>query len=180
MTHDPSRFPIGPFDEPFPVTADHVVRWIYEIADLPGQLRAAVDALPQGGLDTPYRDGGWTARQVVHHVADSHINSYVRFKWALTEATPTIKAYDEKAWAELPDAANVGVETSLALLDALHARWTGLLTALTADDLERRFVHPESGDTIKLKTNVGIYAWHGAHHVAHVKLAGQRAAGVGA
>ncbi|HUJ73972.1 MAG TPA: putative metal-dependent hydrolase [bacterium] len=140
--------------------------WIGDIADLPGKARAAVAGLTQAQLDTPYRDGGWTVRQVVHHLADSHMNSFVRFKLALTEASPTIKAYDEKLWALTADA-GLDVASSLALLEGLHTRWAALLSNLAPEQWERTFVHPESG-VQKLDRTLQVYAWHCKHHVAHI------------
>ncbi len=160
-------YPIGPFTPPDPVIRDHVTAWIDDIAGLPADLRRTVSALTDGQLDTPYRPGGWTVRQVVHHLPDSHMNSLIRFKWALTEDRPVIKAYDEKGWALLPDARGP-IGPSLDLLDALHRRWTGLLGSLTWAQLQREFVHPESG-AVGLAVNVGAYAWHGRHHLAHVE-----------
>ena len=126
-------------------------------------------------LATPYRDGGWTTRQVIHHVADSHVNAYVRTRWLLTEDRPTLKAYDEKAWAELPDAALAPIELSLALIDALHARWHALLTSVADAEFSREIVHPDRGP-MSLETLVQMYAWHGRHHLAHLQLvAGQPA-----
>ena len=139
---------------------------IVHVEQLPARLRAVVEPLTDAQLDTPYRPDGWTVRQVVHHLADSHLNSLVRFKWALTEERPTIKAYYEERWAELADYA-APLELALAWLDTLHARWVVLLRALTPDQLAREFVHPDSGPT-RLDVNVGIYAWHGRHHLAHV------------
>ena len=165
-TADP-RYPIGEFLPPDPVTHDQVAAWIDDIAALPADLRRTVSALTGGQLDTPYRPGGWTVRQVVHHLPDSHMNSLVRFKWALTEDRPVIKAYDEKGWAGLPDARGP-IGPSLDLLDALHRRWAVLLRSLTWAQLQREFVHPESGP-IALAVNVGAYAWHGRHHLAHVE-----------
>lgn len=161
------RYPIGQFDPPPTISADQVAWWIDEIEHLPAVLRSTVEPLTQAQLSTPYRPDGWQVRQVVHHVADSHINSYVRFKWALTEERPTIKAYFEDRWAELSDYSTVPVEVSLALLDSLHARWVALLRSLDENDLRREFVHPEWGP-VSLATTVGIYAWHGRHHVAHI------------
>ena len=166
------RYPIGKFLPPDPVTRDQVAAWIDDIAGLPGDLRRTVSALTDGHLDTPYRPGGWTVRQVVHHLPDSHMNSLVRFKWALTEDRPVIKAYDEKGWAGLPDARGP-IGPSLELLDALHRRWTELLGSLTWAQLQREFVHPESGP-VALTVNVGAYAWHGRHHLAHVERLIQR------
>lgn len=167
------RFPIGRFETPAVVTAEQISGWIDDIARLPGDVRRAVTDLDDGQLDSTYRPGGWTVRQVVHHLADSHTNSVVRFKWALTERHPTIKAYDERAWAELVDSrAPVGL--SLDLLDALHARWVVLLRNLGAVHLARRFRHPESGDDVRLDANIGVYAWHGRHHLAHITALAER------
>ncbi len=162
------RHPIGPFEAPAEITPEHIAGWIDAIEALPAQLRATVEPLAEAQLDTPYRPGGWTVRQVVHHVADSHLNSLMRFKWALTEERPTIKDYREQRWAELADA-QLPVGPSLDLLAALHTRWVALLRSLDGDDWQREFVHPESGP-VALGVNVGIYAWHGRHHRAHVEL----------
>jgi hypothetical protein len=167
------RYPIGKFTFDKEPGADEVVRLIDDIADAPARLRAAVEGLSEQQLDTPYRPGGWTVRQVVHHVPDSHLNSYVRFRLALTEDEPTIKPYDEAQWAELGDARTAPVELSLALLDALHERWVILLRSLSASDLERKFVHPELGEVALIK-NVALYSWHGRHHVAHVNSLKER------
>ncbi|HEU4387464.1 MAG TPA: bacillithiol transferase BstA [Blastocatellia bacterium] len=161
------RYPIGKFTFDKEAGPDDVKRFIDDIAAAPNRLRAAVEGLTEQQLDTPYRPGGWTVRQVVHHVPDSHLNSYVRFKLALTETEPTIKPYDEAQWAELTDARSAPVELSLALLDALHSRWIVLLRSLSPADLKRKFVHPELGEVPLIK-NVALYAWHGKHHVAHV------------
>ena len=165
--NDP-RYPIGPFSPPRSVTAEDRQRWIEAIATTPQALRDAVQNLTDDQLDTPYREGGWTVRQVVHHVADSHINSYTRFRLALTEQEPTIKPYDEVAWAELPDAKGEPLEPSLRLLEALHHRWVVLLESLTPEDYQRTFKHPETGRTFSLETNLALYAWHGQHHTAHI------------
>ncbi len=130
-------------------------------------MRAAIAGLNEEQLDTPYRDGGWTVRQVVHHVADSHMNAYVRFRLALTEQEPVIKPYDEAAWAELADAKDAPPEISLALIDALHDRWTRLLRSMSGADFLRQFRHPELG-AVPLEKNLALYAWHGKHHVAHI------------
>ncbi|SET91111.1 YfiT family bacillithiol transferase [Paenibacillus sp. NFR01] len=160
------RYPIGPFQFDGEMTGSVASDWIDEIAALPGLLREAVADLDQDQLDTPYRPEGWTVRQVIHHVADSHMNAYTRFKLALTEERPTIKPYNETKWAELPDY-QLPVETSLVLLESLHERWTRVLRALTPDDMEKTFIHPESGE-VPLGRNIGIYAWHGKHHLAHI------------
>lgn len=162
---DPLRFPIGRWSVPNDAPAA-AARLIDAVERAPAELRAAVDGLTDARLDTPYRDGGWTVRQVVHHVADSHMNAYVRFKKALTEDAPAITAYDEKTWAELADA-RLPVAPSLALLDALHLRWVTVLRAMRPDDFARPYRHPEMGD-VPLRTALGIYGWHGAHHTAHV------------
>ena len=167
MTHDP-RYPIGPFTAPATVTSDAIERWIGEIERLPTAFRAAVEPLTEAQLDTPYRPGGWTVRQLVHHVPDSHLSSYVRCKWTLTENRPTIKAYDEKLWAELPDSRDTPVAVSLALLESLHTRWVVLLRSLTPADREREFIHPETGSALSLNTIIALYAWHGRHHLAHI------------
>ncbi|MEM9556131.1 MAG: YfiT family bacillithiol transferase [Acidobacteriota bacterium] len=161
------RYPIGQFDHEGPVSDAELEAWIDQIEALPGALRAAVDGLDDAQLDTRYRPGGWTLRQVVHHVPDSHLNAYIRFKWALTETEPIIKAYDEVGWAALADIPSVPISTSLDLLAALHARWVLLLRSLTRDDLARGFIHPDSGP-VQLAWNVGNYAWHGRHHLAHI------------
>jgi len=167
MSTEDERYPIGQFEPPASIDPPRILDWIDDIAALPADFRAAVTPLSDSQLDTPYRAGGWTVRQVTHHVADSHINSFVRFKWALSEERPTIKAYDEQAWAELPDTLSAPVELSLDLLERLHARWDVLLRGLDESAFRREFVHPVSGP-VDLATNVGIYAWHGRHHLAHV------------
>jgi hypothetical protein len=141
---------------------------VARIAAAPAALRAAVAGLSDAQLDTPYRPGGWTVRQVVHHVPDSHLNAYVRIRLALTEDTPTIKPYEEARWAELPDARTLPIEVSLALLEGLHARWVGLLGGLGPADGARQFHHPEHGRLITVDELIAMYAWHGEHHVAHV------------
>lgn len=161
------RYPIGEFSPPDTVLQDQVDDWIGDIAALPRDLRRTVSTLSDAQLDTPYRPGGWTVRQVVHHLPDSHMNSFIRFKWALTEDRPTIKAYDEKGWAVLPDS-EAPIAGSLDLLDALHRRWVSLLQRLSRAQLQREFVHPESGPAT-LAITVGSYAWHGRHHLAHVE-----------
>ncbi len=167
------RFPIGPFDASAEVTASKIEGWIDEIARFPAKLRAVVEPLTVEQLETRYRPGGWRVRQVVHHLADSHMNSFVRFKWALTEDRPRIKAYFEERWANLADYGEVPVSTSIAFLAALHDRWVVLLRALSEEDLGREFVHPDSGP-VRLDLNIGIYAWHGRHHLAHITSLAER------
>lgn len=162
------RYPVGRFTMPEEPAADaEVAAWIDEIERFPADLRAAVEPLTEEQLDSRYRPEGWTVRQVVHHCADSHANSFVRFKWALTEDEPTIKAYFEDRWAELEDY-RLPIAAGLDHLDALHARWVVLLRALGPDDLARGFTHPETGGRVRLDGNTAFYAWHGRHHLAHV------------
>jgi len=142
--------------------------WISEIEQLPMKLNEAVRGLSEEQLNLVYREGGWTLRQVVHHIADSHMNSFIRFKLALTEDTPTIKPYYEDRWAELQDSVNTDVKLSIILIEALHRRWVILLKSLNDSDFRRQFHHPESLKMVRLDYNVGLYAWHGNHHVAHI------------
>ncbi|TXK74086.1 YfiT family bacillithiol transferase [Paenibacillus sp. N3.4] len=160
------RYPIGPFAYEGDLTSEVIAGWIQDIEAAPAQLKEAVKNLSDDQLDTAYRPGGWTLRQVVHHLADSHINSYTRFKLALTEDNPTIKPYMEEKWAELPDS-RLPVDISLSLLASLHGRWVVLLRSLQPSDLEKTFIHPDSG-IVTLGLNIGIYAWHGRHHIAHI------------
>ncbi len=161
------RYPIGKFQLPQTITPEHHAQWIQTIAQTPAQMRKAVEGLSDVQLDTPYREGGWTVRQVVHHVPDSHINSYVRFKLALTEDEPTIKPYREQDWALLADSRDTPIEVSLDLLDSLHRRWVVLLESLNPSDYAKAFMHPDSGRNT-LERAVALYASHGSHHVAHI------------
>lgn len=161
------RYPVGRFQRPESLDEAERRRAIDAVAAAPTQLRAAVAGLTDVQLDTPYRPDGWTVRQVVHHVPDSHMNAYVRFKLALTEDEPTIKPYDEARWAELADTRETPVESSLALLDRLHDRWVRLLRSMSADDFARRLRHPEMG-VQRLDQVLALYDWHGRHHVGHV------------
>jgi hypothetical protein len=161
------RYPIGKFSWSGSQTAAERSHRIDEIAATPAHMRQAVAGLGAGQLDTQYRDGGWTIRQVVHHLPDSHMNSYIRFRFALTENEPTIKPYDEAQWAQLIDARTAPIEASLKLLEGLHERWALLLRSLSTDDVKRRFHHPELG-VVTIDQYIALYAWHGAHHVAHI------------
>ncbi len=165
-TMDDLRYPVGKFEFPESVSAADLAGFLDQIAAAPARMQAAVAGLIDAQLDTPYRPGGWTVRQVVHHVPDSHMNSYTRFRLALTEDSPTIKPYDEARWAELADA-RLPPEPSLTLLESLHARWVPLLRSLSAADWKRTFRHPELG-LVSLENNAALYAWHGRHHVAHI------------
>jgi hypothetical protein len=164
---DALRYPIGRFTAPAEVTPALLAEWIAELDRLPGALAAAVHGLTPAQLDALYRPGGWTVRQVVHHVADSHTHALVRTKQALAEDAPLVLPYDERAWATLPDVEAVPVGDALAFLDALHRRWTGLLRALDEDALRRPYVHAEDGP-VTVAEAAGRYAWHGHHHLAHV------------
>jgi hypothetical protein len=161
------RYPIGKFTYPARASMDDVQRAIERIAALPHEMRSAVAGLTTTQLDTPYRPEGWTVRQVVHHVPDSHMNAYVRTKLALTESDPTIRPYDERLWAKLPDTVDTPIEVSLSLLDALHDRWTRLLRSCGADAFDRPLRHPEVGP-LTLGLLIMQYGWHGDHHVAHI------------
>lgn len=161
------RYPIGKFQPIEKITEESRKQFISQIQQTPGKLRAAVGGLSREQLGTPYRDGGWTVQQVVHHLPDSHMNAYTRFKLALTEDEPTIKTYNETRWAELSDSRTTPIETSLSLMDALHERWVNLLRGMSAADFSRKINHPEWG-VISLDQTLALYAWHGRHHVAHI------------
>ena len=161
------RYPVGKFTWTSANTLEQRGRFIEEIAAAPQRMRSAVAGLTDAQLDTPYRDGGWTVRQVAHHLPDSHMNSYIRFKLALTEHEPTIKPYDENVWAELIDAKTAPIEPSLTLLEGLHHRWVLLLKSLSDDDVKRKFNHPELG-VVSIDQYIALYAWHSRHHVAHI------------
>ena len=167
------RYPIGKFEKPQNATPQDRQQWIQAIESAPGQLRQAVEGLSEEQLDTPYRPEGWTIRQVVHHITDSHLNGYVRTKWTLTEDNPAIKAYDQALWAESPEARTGNVELSLPLLESLHRRWSEVLHSFEPDTWSRTFQHPQGGD-VSLDVNVALYAWHGAHHIAHITTLRER------
>jgi hypothetical protein len=163
-----ARYPVGKFHRPTaPQTSEERRILIDQIAAVPARMREAVAGLGGAQLDTPYRDGGWTARQVVHHVPDSHLNAYTRVKMALTEDEPTIKPYDEAAWAKLIDSSETPIEVSLTLLETVHDRWVRVLRAMTAADFARTLIHPDHG-VMTLDWLIAMYAWHGRHHVAHI------------
>jgi hypothetical protein len=162
------RYPIGRFTPDPASTPETRTRHIDQIAGLPARFRQAVSGLSPEQLNTPYRQDGWTVRQVVHHVPDSHLNAYIRCKLALTEETPTIKPYDEAAWARLKDSELTPADVSLDLLQAVHVRWVTLLRSLGAEDFRRRFIHPEAGGERDLDWLVALYGWHGNHHLAHI------------
>jgi uncharacterized damage-inducible protein DinB len=167
MKMEELRFPVGKFSFDGELTGEQKQKCIEEIAAAPKKLRAAVAGLSAEQLDTPYRPEGWTVRQVVHHVPDSHMNAFTRFKLALTEDEPTIKPYNEAEWAKLDDVTGTAIEVSLSLMDSLHQRWVVLLKSLKPEDLKRKFKHPELG-LQTLERSLAMYAWHGRHHVAHI------------
>lgn len=161
------QYPIGKFQRPEKISADDRQVYIKQIEDAPAKLRSALAGLTDEQLDTPYREGGWTVRQVVHHLADSHLNAFIRFKLAMTEDQPAIKTYNQQRWAELPDAKTAPVESSLTLFDSLHKRFVVLLRSMSAADFARTMNHPEQG-IVNLDRYLSLYAWHGRHHVAHI------------
>jgi uncharacterized damage-inducible protein DinB len=161
------RYPVGKFAWPETISSDDRQKFISQIEETPAKLRGAVQGLSEAQLDTPYREGGWTVRQVAHHLADSHMNAFIRFKLALTETEPAIKAYEQQKWAELPDGKTAPIEISLTLLDSLHRRWALLIKSMRPEEFARTFRHPELG-LVTLERNLALYAWHGRHHVAHV------------
>jgi uncharacterized damage-inducible protein DinB len=167
------RYPIGPHEYTRLMSARERIECIRQIEAAPARLRAVVEDLSDDQLETPYRPDGWTVRQVVHHLPDSHMNAYIRVRLALTEDTPTIRPYDEASWARLPDAQSGPIAVSLDLMDALHRRLTAMLRSLGDDECKRTFNHPEIG-TVSIDRNIGLYAWHGRHHVAHITSLRQR------
>lgn len=164
-TTEDLRYPVGKFDKST-IDAARRSEYVQIITGLPKNIAAAVNGLTEAQLDTPYRPGGWTVRQTVHHVADSHINSYCRFKLALTEEQPTIRPYHEDRWAELTDS-QLPVEVSLAIIDGVHQRWASMLNSMSSTDFEKKFNHPESGEWT-LDGALAMYAWHSRHHTAHI------------
>ncbi len=162
------RFPIGKFERRDTLTRDERRQCIDTIAAVPLKMREAIRGLDDKQLDTPYRDGGWTVRQVVHHVPESHMNAYIRLKLALTEDNPVIKPYEESLWAKLPDTRDTPIETSLTLLESLHKRWDTLMRHLSDSDFRRTFRHPEHDGNLSLDWLLAMYSWHGRHHVAHI------------
>jgi hypothetical protein len=167
------QYPIGKFTKVEHIDNEQRERFIQEIAAAPKELRKAVEGLDPSQLNTPYREEGWTVRQVVHHLPDSHMNAYIRLKLALTELEPEVKTYKEALWAELPDVKTVPIEISLVLLDAIHARWIACLRGLPIDAFEKKFRHPAMG-LISLNEQLALYAWHGKHHIAHITNLRQR------
>lgn len=166
---DKLKYPIGKPNIPTKISSELLTEWITTLELFPEKLKNLVGSLSEKQLDTPYRDKGWTIRQVIHHCADSHHNSYTRFKWTLTEDKPVIKAYFEDRWAELFDSKTAPIQLSLDALKALHAKWVYFLKGLTEEDLNKYFIHPDGNEKVNLKENIGIYAWHCNHHYAHIE-----------
>ncbi|TPN85402.1 YfiT family bacillithiol transferase [Aquimarina algicola] len=165
-----AKYPIGKFECPINITQDHIQKWILDIEELPSKIINLVSGFTEEQLETSYRENGWTARQLIHHIHDSHHHGYIRFKWAMTENNPVIKAYNEVLWAELFDAKQAPIELSLDMIKALHAKWVYFLKGLSPDDLQKTFIHPEGDVTLSLAEDIGIYSWHGNHHLAHLKI----------
>jgi hypothetical protein len=163
------RYPIGKYEIPRPITNNHISSWISVLENLPARFEDMVHGLTQDQLETPYRPGGWTVRQVIHHVSDSHHHSYIRFKWALTEDNPVIKPYFEKEWANLFDTKTAPIQMSLDHLKAVHFKLVYLLKGLSREQLKRTFTHPDGNEVTTLEENIGRYAWHGSHHFAHIE-----------
>lgn len=168
MSLEQLKFPIGKFEKPDIITPNLLEKWITDISSFPERLKKEVMHLTDQQLDTPYRPGGWTIRQVIHHCADSHMNSLTRFKLTLTEDQPVIKPYYEERWAELADSKKMPIAPSIKMLEGIHERWTILLKQLTETDYARTFIHPEHGKIFRIDENIGVYAWHGNHHLAHI------------
>ena len=163
------KYPIGQFKCPDTITPNHINTWIQVLETFPDKLSDLVSLLSDEQLDTTYRPEGWTIRQVIHHLADSHHHSYIRFKWALTEDKPVIKYYYEHLWAELPDAKHSPIQLSLDHIKVVHAKLVYLLKSFSEADLNKSFIHPEHNEEVVLKKNIGIYAWHSLHHFAHIE-----------
>lgn len=168
------RYPIGRFSYDGDPSRGAIDRSIAAVESLPNALRAAVEGLNEAQMNTPYREGGWTSHQVVHHVADSHMNAYIRMKFAMTEEAPTIKPYDEAAWARLSDTRVVPAAVSLDLIDSLHARWVALMRGMTDGDFERTYIHPDHRRAVPMREVVALYAWHGRHHTGHIRSLRER------
>ena len=162
------QYPIGPFQIPSSINKEQIISWIKAIKELPSQLQEAIDSLNDEQLQTPYRLGGWTVWQLVHHIVDSHMNAYIRFKLALTEDKPTIKPYAEADWAELEDTHNTPIQVSLDMLKSLHTRWVNLLNTLDENQLSREYIHPEFDTPLRVDQTIAIYDWHSRHHLEHI------------
>lgn len=168
MTPEQLKYPIGKFDPPSTITKEILSQWITSIVSFPSRLKREANHLTEEQLDTPYRPEGWTIRQVIHHCADSHMNSLTRLKLALTEDQPIIKPYYEDRWAELADSKSMPIASAIKMLEGIHERWTLLLNHLSEEQLGKTFIHPEHGKIFRIDENVGLYAWHCNHHLAHI------------
>jgi len=168
---DDLKYPIGNYKKPEAISTDQINDWIFEIEKFPPRLKTVIDDIGENELNWRYRPEGWTIRQVIHHCADSHMNSFIRFKLTLTEDRPTIKPYFQDRWAELYDSTDTPVTDSLKIIEGLHSRWTKLLKSLKSDDLKKEFIHPEHGKRFSIGETIALYAWHSNHHLAHVKQA---------
>ncbi|WP_426090262.1 YfiT family bacillithiol transferase [Flavobacterium sp. DSR3-2] len=168
ITLEKLRYPIGKFIVPESYSTTYLTAKIAEIASFPEQLKKEVIHLTEEQLETPYRQGGWTIRQVIHHCADSHMNCFIRIKWALTEDQPTIKFYHEDRWAELDDNLTMPIQPTLSFLEGLHFRLAYLMNGLSKADLQKSFIHPDANAVFQIKEIIGTYAWHGNHHLAHI------------
>lgn len=169
MNEEALKYPIGKFAPQDTYNNDELSGFIDRISTLPERMQTLVKAFDSKQFDTTYREGGWTARQVLHHIADSHMNAYIRFKWTLTETTPTIKAYNEKLWAQTPDV-NEDPRVAIDLLKALHVKWVSLLKGMTTEDFKKEYLHPETKKSTRLDRVTAMYAWHGDHHLGHLKI----------
>lgn len=173
MNDETLKYPIGKFTQQETYTSEQLDQCIQRIESVPARIETLIKGFTKEKFETPYRKGGWSARQVVHHVSDSHMNAYIRFKWALTEKTPLIKAYDEKLWAETPEIV-LDPFVSVNLLKSLHVKWVGLMRSLTPTDLQKEYIHPETHKNFRLDRLIAMYAWHGDHHLGHLKIIAEK------
>jgi len=171
MNFDKHKFPVGHFVKPEIIEKSHISSWLKVLENFPGHLIDETNNLADEALDMSYRSEGWTIRQIVHHLADSHLNSFIRLKLSLTEVDPIVKPYFEERWAELEDSKNMSIAPSLKIIEGVHQRWVGLLKTLSRVDMKRTFFHPEHQKLFSIEENIGVYAWHSEHHLAHIKLA---------
>jgi hypothetical protein len=165
------KYPIGGYKKPESITSDQIKNWITQIEQFPSRLNTLIDDISKVELNWKYRPDGWTIQQVIHHCADSHMNSFIRFKLSLTEDTPTIKPYHEEKWAEMVDSTTTDISQSIKILDGLHSRWITMLNSLNSDDLKKEFIHPEHNIRFSIGATIALYAWHSNHHLAHIKQA---------